>query len=175
MIPIDDETVRKYADAIERGELTNEATREVAEQAARGEGLSRLDGLTQPRLADLCKAVRTKAEFGMQKTPWEKQSEWQQSAHGYRITLVYQSRRMSLDFWQGMAHTESPDAEDVLECLLADASSADQTFERWCAEMGYDSDSRRAESIYQAVQKQTAALRRLLGDDFETFMESDRN
>jgi hypothetical protein len=63
----------------------------------------------------------------------------------------------------------------VLEALLSDASVAgyDQ-FEEWAADLGYDPDSRKAEKVYQACVEQTAQLRQLLGDDFETFVEAKR-
>ena len=36
-----------------------------------------------------------------------------------------------------------------------------------CARItGYDTDSRKAEATYRAVQRQTKGLRRLMGDDF---------
>src|SRR5690606_33602845 len=41
-----------------------------------------------------------------------------------------------------------PHAADVLHSLILDSAAADQTFESWCDEFGYDSDSRKAEATY---------------------------
>lgn len=53
--------------------------------------------------------------------------------------------------------------------------SAWHDFEDFCAEMGYDSDSRSAEAIWKACAKVETSLKRLLGDDYETFLYADRN
>jgi hypothetical protein len=66
---------------------------------------------------------------------------------------------------------EPPTAAEVLDSLASDASGADQNFEDWCADFGYDTDSRKAERTYNAVREQTFSLRKLLGHrDFETLL-----
>ena len=70
----------------------------------------------------------------------------------------------------GCALCREPTAEDVLQSLLSDASSADESFEDWCGEYGYDTDSRKAERTYDQVREHTAKLRAFLGDDFEAYM-----
>lgn len=44
----------------------------------------------------------------------------------------------------------APTAASVLYSLLLDASSADENFYDWCANCGYDTDSRKALSTYEA-------------------------
>lgn len=80
--------------------------------------------------------------------------------------------RMSLYFSQGSAHVDEPTAEDVLDCLASDASSYDgNTFEQWARELGYDTDSRKAEKTYKAVKRQAEQLKRFLGDEaYETLL-----
>ena len=59
-----------------------------------------------------------------------------------------------------------PKIEDVLYCLLSDGS-ADfdaQRFEDWCTDLGYDTDSRKAESIYRECLRIGQALRGALGE-----------
>lgn len=68
-------------------------------------------------------------------------------------------------FSQGSAHTKAPTAMDVLNCLAQDAQSAGYTFEEWCSELGFDSDSREAEKTFRTVQKQSAELKKFLGDE----------
>lgn len=96
-------------------------------------------------------------------------------ANWYRVTLKRRRRTLVTPFGMGEAHTSEPTAEDVLECLLSDASGADQDFEQWAGEYGYDTDSRKAEQTYRQVVAQTAKLRRFLGDDFDAYMyETER-
>src|SRR4030095_10369007 len=49
-------------------------------------------------------------------------------------------------------------AADVLGCCEMFAPSS---FEDWCSDFGYDSDSRKAESIYRAVQEQAEDFQRM--------------
>jgi hypothetical protein len=91
------------------------------------------------------------------------------SAH-WRCTLRYRGRQMTCPFSQGPAICREPTAEDLLECLLMDASGADQPFEDWAGDYGYDTDSRKAERTHNACVAQTEKLKRLLGEDFDEFM-----
>jgi hypothetical protein len=71
---------------------------------------------------------------------------------------------LDIPFTQGSAHTKDPTAADVLECLASDMSSAGQPFGDWCADLGYDEDSRKAYATWQAVESQAAAVRDWLGE-----------
>lgn len=86
-------------------------------------------------------------------------------ASHWSVTLRRGKARLTVPFSQGSAHTKPPTALDVLGCLASDAQSADYTFEEWCSELGFESDSRKAEKTFKAVQKQSAALRKFLGDE----------
>lgn len=55
------------------------------------------------------------------------------------------------------------DPADVLDSLLCDASGTDQPFEDWANDCGYDTDSRKAESIFHACRESAAKLRQWLG------------
>ena len=95
----------------------------------------------------------------------------------WRVTLRRDRphRQLSTYYSMGLAHTGEPTAEDVLDCLASDASSADQPFEEWASDYGYDPDSRKAERIYQVVVKQRAALERFLGPElFAELLEAER-
>lgn len=82
----------------------------------------------------------------------------------YRCEISCGTRRMTTYFSMGMAHTKAPDVESVLDCLASDASSVshDETFEQWADNLGYDTDSRKAEKIYKACVKTARQLRRLM-------------
>lgn len=85
----------------------------------------------------------------------------------WRCMLRRGKRRITVYFSQGPAISREPTAEDVLDCLASDAAGVEnaRSFEDWCGEYGYDTDSRKAERIYNVVRRQADALRRLLGDD----------
>jgi hypothetical protein len=96
-------------------------------------------------------------------------------SHSWRVTLTRdetvngdrERRKLSCDFFQGPAHSSEPTPADVLSCLLSDASSVDncRSFEDWCADLGYDSDSRRVLKIFHACEEMQQRLERFLGCD----------
>lgn len=96
----------------------------------------------------------------------------------WTVTLRLGKRSMTVPFFTGYGlrsrMKDGPSAADVLDCLLSDASSADQTFEDWAGDLGYDTDSRKAERTYAAVVRQTARLRVFLGEHFEEFLQAER-
>jgi hypothetical protein len=75
---------------------------------------------------------------------------------------------MSVYFSMGPAHCKEPTPKDVLECLFLDASSVEnsRSFEDWCSDLGYETDSRKAESTYIVCGRQASKLHRLLGEDY---------
>ncbi len=53
-------------------------------------------------------------------------------------------------------------------CFLGDAISGSQSFEEFCAELGYDEDSRKAEKIWKACQEATQKADNLsIGDLYQ--------
>jgi len=67
-----------------------------------------------------------------------------------------------------------PELRGVLESLQVDCRAADHdTFEDFADEFGYDSDSRKAEAIYNACRKTRSEMRKLLGAEFDAFMNYD--
>jgi hypothetical protein len=67
---------------------------------------------------------------------------------------------------QGRGKHILPEMADVLSCLISEADAIDHTdFESWADSLGYDSDSRKAEAVYQACLKTALALRNALGED----------
>jgi hypothetical protein len=63
---------------------------------------------------------------------------------------------------------KAPTAYDVLACLTKNDPG---TFEDFCADYGYDDDSRKAEGIYREVQKEWANVERVFGDVIEELQE----
>ena len=111
----------------------------------------------------------------------------------WRATLTYQGRTYSTDYKTGIGHRTSArneahgfydgpetarkgiEAASVLYCLFSDASSACETFEEWCGDMGYDSDSRKALDTYLTCQGTRKALQKLFGADYSTVEEETRD
>lgn len=85
----------------------------------------------------------------------------------YAVTLKRGEYRMSVAYSMDVALTGKPKIDDVLDCLANDAAGVEnaRNFEDWAADYGYDTDSRKAETIYTEIKKQAQELRDLLGDD----------
>ena len=90
---------------------------------------------------------------------------WKQQAHGYTCTLKKGRRRFTFPYWMGIALTDEPTAEIVLEGLSLDAASGGQTFEDFCAEFGLDTDSRKAEATWRECGTIRLRLEALLGSE----------
>jgi hypothetical protein len=60
-----------------------------------------------------------------------------------------------------------PTLETILDCLGSDASSWENArdFEDFANELGYDTDSRKAEQIYKQIGENAKRLKFLLGED----------
>lgn len=97
--------------------------------------------------------------------------EWQQKAHPWTVELRYKGRQMTLPYFTGPAIDREPTPEEVLECLLSDAWAADGTFEDFCANCGYDEDSRKAERIYYECKRIDKGLDQLLREDRQEVYE----
>lgn len=115
-----------------------------------------------PSLSDIKFSIRRGARL-----PWDKRDEWQKDAFDYRVTLRFGRRQMSLDFFTGKGWMKEPQLNDVLSCLFSDVFYDGMDFEEFCGELGYDTDSRRAHSVWKAATRQAVKFKDLLGDDFE--------
>lgn len=62
--------------------------------------------------------------------------------------------------WINRSRPTKPSLDDVLYSLLIDAEAHDQSFEDWCSNFGYDTDSRKALATYMACQETATKLRR---------------
>jgi hypothetical protein len=82
--------------------------------------------------------------------------------------------RMTVHFSKGFGlKGAEPTAAEVLDCLASDAAGIEnaRSFEDWCSEYGYDTDSRRAEKTFKTCEHQASRLKTFLGDElFETLL-----
>ena len=98
--------------------------------------------------------------------------EWSRTARHFKVVLRCQGRQLTTHFSQGSAHTQEPTAADVLDCLASDSAGIEnaRSFEDWCGEYGYDTDSRKAERIFKVCERQAESLKRLLNGQYETLL-----
>lgn len=99
--------------------------------------------------------------------------KWIATAHHYRCVLKKGSKRLTIPFSQGSGINREPTAEDVLDCLASDSAGIKNavSFEDWCREYGYDTDSRKAEQIYKVCARQSDKLQSFLGTEaFESLL-----
>ncbi len=83
------------------------------------------------------------------------------------VKLKFEGRSFTLPFFTGKGWTREPNAADVVECLLSDHSVGmdEPTFEEWCNEFGYDTDSRQAEKTFKTCIANDKKFRKLLGPE----------
>jgi hypothetical protein len=109
-----------------------------------------------------CPSNRKKAPAGCRIS----QSMWEHNATEYEIE---RGRIAAMTGYNGeILGTKSipgPKAADVLSSLVLDSSVLDSaTFEDWAADLGYDPDSRKAETIYRECLETALKLRAAIGD-----------
>jgi len=115
--------------------------------------------------------------------PHQPTDAWQASADGWTVQLRNREsgEHMTVAFWTGTGfrmfkggrkRPVKPATADVLSCLAMDALGVEyaRTFEEWADDLGYDTDSRRAERIWNTVIAQAIDLRRVLGEDLWEYM-----
>ena len=92
----------------------------------------------------------------------------------WTVTLTYNGEVSDdIKYSMGSALKGKPDVKDVVFNIVSDASYGEyETFEEFCDNLGYDSDSRKAESIYNACKGTVSMIERLFGDDLEKFQEA---
>jgi len=93
----------------------------------------------------------------------------EQMPRNFECTIEFEGRGyhepLTVYFSQGSAHKKPPTLAEVLDCLASDAAGVDNAkdFEDWASEYGYDTDSRKAERIYDVCKAQAQELKDLLG------------
>lgn len=97
-----------------------------------------------------------------------------ESTDGFKLPgFTGKTARFETDYFTGLGHRTkpkqqwlqpkpvSPSAADVLCSLILDSSAINTSFEYWCADYGYDSDSISAFNTYQACCKIAKELRQV--------------
>lgn len=111
--------------------------------------------------------VQFKIEFvGKKDCPFWDASSTQHN----KVTMRNLATRKSatIDFWGSKMKPNQDSVEGLkgaLDCITLDISSVEcSDFEAFCAEMCYDTDSRKAEKIYNACKKELDKFERVVGD-----------
>src|SRR5574343_91445 len=85
-----------------------------------------------------------------------------QSRSVYKCRLSRNGKQYTFNFGQSIANMgQEPTMYDILACLT---KYDPESFEDFCSNYGYDTDSRKAFATYKAVCKEFAAVDRLFGD-----------
>ena len=87
----------------------------------------------------------------------------------FKCRLSRNRKSYTFNFGQSIANgSKEPTMYDVLSCLQKYDCG---TFENFCDEYGYDTDSRKAERIYKGCVKEYNAIVRLFGDSGDCYDE----
>ena len=99
------------------------------------------------------------------KTKWgEEQRRWV-----FKCKLSRNSKSYTFEFGQSIANcNKEPSMYDILTCLT---KYNPETFDNFCAEFGYDIDSRDSKKTYKAVCDEYKAVERLFSDIMEELQE----
>lgn len=98
------------------------------------------------------------------KAIWEDKNE-SRERHHYQVTLKNSKGACVFDFFGSINDFEQgkePSEYDILACLDYHTSNS---FENFCADFGYDSDSRKTNKIWKSSLKQSNELRAIFTDE----------
>lgn len=79
--------------------------------------------------------------------------------------------RVLFSISEGYTYAVAPTAASVLHSLFLDASAGAETFEDFCSNFGYDTDSRKALDTYLACQENGVKLRKIFNGDLRHQLE----
>ena len=97
---------------------------------------------------------------------WETDKE---RRYVFKLRLSRNGKKYTFTFGQSINEGATPpNMYDVLSCIT---KSDPETFENFCSEFSYDTDSRTAERTYKVVCKEYAATVRLFEDIIEELYE----
>lgn len=85
----------------------------------------------------------------------------------WKVTIKRSGHTLTTYFSKGYGHHGAePTTAEILSCLADDSSTVDNAgdFEDFCNELGYDTDSRKAEKTFKVCEHQAKRLRSFLGD-----------
>jgi hypothetical protein len=118
----------------------------------------------------LCKDVKISCTKGLVTSKKERWTTWQLChADQYKVTLLYQGRTASFDFFVERGRVSGPQTAEVLHLLLRETEAADRAFDGYCKAMGASPLDRKAHVAWKHAKITGRKLRVLLGADFDLF------
>lgn len=93
-------------------------------------------------------------------------NEWKDADH-WKCVLRNKATGKQMTFYYSKGyghHGKEPNLCEVVSSMASDSDASEENFEDWCSNLGYDTDSRRAERIYKLCKEQTKKFIRVLGD-----------
>lgn len=103
---------------------------------------------------------------GSKPAPWNDNHSQNWNHHWITVSSKETGKKTGFDFWASIANPELRSRYDVLNafyCFVSDAISGMEDFPDFCAEFGYDEDSRRAEKVWKACKRSLEKLERVSG------------
>jgi len=100
-----------------------------------------------------------------------KKAEWSSdnfNNHMITVTNTDTDQKITFEFWASNARPTIEREYDVLNafyCFVSDAVAGSETFENFCHEFGYDTDSRTAEKIHKKCKKSLEKLNKIYDGD----------
>jgi hypothetical protein len=87
--------------------------------------------------------------------------EWAQDMNAYRITLRFEGRKMSFNFYQGRGNKEEPNTADAVWTLASENNTliSCPTIEDFGGEFGWDPTTH---TTYRAIEKLSARYVKLI-------------
>lgn len=94
-----------------------------------------------------------------------KDNDW--DCNHYKCTIRFENRQYTFDYYMGLRISGEPTLDSVMESLLMDCNVDQYSFDEFCGEFGYDTDSRKAEASYKACLKLAKNVKRVFGDNID--------
>lgn len=89
----------------------------------------------------------------------------------FMVTLKLKGRKMTVPY--GMNNPMgTPTAEDVMSCLLSDASYLSMSYDEWRGELMME-DGKQARATWGRIVRHSSKLQELLGDKLSMYMDTD--
>ena len=89
----------------------------------------------------------------------------------YRITLKRNGDKYTFRFGQSIHNSDGNTPPTPYDVLASITKNDPESFENFCSEYGYDTDSRKALKVYHAVAKEWENVKRLFSDVMEELQE----
>lgn len=112
----------------------------------------------------------------------DKKASWSDNNfnnHMVKVVNTENGNRLTFEFWASIASIELKTEYDIINAFysfVSDAVAGSETFDNFCSELGYSTDSREAEKTWKKCQKQLIKLRKIFdGDIYNLLNELGEN